>query len=183
MKQIIYIIVLQLFILSCKSPEARVPKQNSTKTGSFFIESAKRNKKLNEAERKTIEEVIANNNEVYQTSRFGFWYRYNNKVEGDSITPKYGDVIEFNYNVSNIKGQSIYTKTDIGLQTYAMDQEELFSGLREGLKLMKASEKVTFIFPSHKAFGYYGDGKKIERNMPLICEVTLININKKQNNE
>jgi FKBP-type peptidyl-prolyl cis-trans isomerase len=54
-----------------------------------------------------------------------------------------------------------------------MDKEELFTGLREGLKLMKPSEQVTFIFPSQKAFGYYGDDNKIGTNVPLICEVTL----------
>ena len=37
-------------------------------------------------------------------------------------------------------------------------------------------EKVTFIFPSHMAFGYHGDNKKIGTNEPLICTVTLNDI-------
>ena len=53
------------------------------------------------------------------------------------------------------------------------DKQELFTGLREGLKLMKPDESVTFIFPSQKAYGYYGDDNKIGTNIPLICEVTL----------
>ena len=62
-----------------------------------------------------------------------------------------------------------------------MDKEELFQGLREGLKLMKAGEEVTFIFPSQKAFGYYGDGNKIGTNVPLIVNVNLKTIT--QNND
>jgi len=54
-----------------------------------------------------------------------------------------------------------------------MEQEELFSGLREGLKLMKTGETITFLFPSQKAFGYYGDDNKIGINMPIVCEVTV----------
>ena len=62
-----------------------------------------------------------------------------------------------------------------------MDKEELFSGLREGLKLMKPSESVTFIFPSQKAYGYYGDENRIGTNVPLICNVNLKTIT--QNND
>ena len=54
-----------------------------------------------------------------------------------------------------------------------MDQEILFTGLREGLKLMKPSEIITFIFPSQIAYGYYGDDNKIGTNIPIVCEVTL----------
>jgi gliding motility-associated peptidyl-prolyl isomerase len=179
MKQLQFILII--LFLGCKSPEARPPK--TIKSGSFLKESALRNKQLNEAERLTIEKVISKQNEIYATSKYGFWYRYIKKNDNDTITPKFGDVVEFNYNISNINGQKIYSKTEIGPQTYAIDQEELFSGLREGLKLMKPNEQIKFIFPSHKAYGYYGDGKKIGRNTPLICEVTLIHINQKQNNE
>ena len=48
-------------------------------------------------------------------------------------------------------------KTKLRTQNYVMDKEELFTGLREGLKLMKPGEIVTFLFPSQKAYGYYGD--------------------------
>ena len=60
-----------------------------------------------------------------------------------------------------------------------MDQEELFTGLREGLKLMKAGETYTFIFPSQKAYGYYGDENKIGRNTPIISQVTVNSITTK----
>ena len=57
-----------------------------------------------------------------------------------------------------------------------MDQEEIFTGLREGLKLMKPGETVTFLFPSQKAYGYYGDKNKIGTSTPVICEVTVNSI-------
>ena len=69
-----------------------------------------------------------------------------------------------------------YSAEELRTQSYAMDQEELFTGLREGLKLMKTGETITFIFPSQKAYGYYGDDNKISSNMPLVCEVTVNSI-------
>ena len=49
-------------------------------------------------------------------------------------------------------------------------------GLRDGIKLMKKGETITFLFPSHMAYGYHGDDKKIGTNEPLICTVTLNDI-------
>jgi len=63
-----------------------------------------------------------------------------------------------------------------------MDQEEIFSGLREGLKLMKAGETITFLFPSDKAYGYYGDENKIGANISIICTVTINSITQKETN-
>jgi FKBP-type peptidyl-prolyl cis-trans isomerase len=45
--------------------------------------------------------------------------------------------------------------------------------------MMNEGETITFLFPSHKAFGYYGDQSKIKRNMPIKAQVTLLEINPK----
>ena len=49
-------------------------------------------------------------------------------------------------------------------------------GLRDGIKLMKKGETITFLFPSHMAYGYHGDNEKIQSNEPLICTVRLNDI-------
>jgi len=172
-------IVTILLLASCKSPEARMPE--SVQSGSFLKESAERNKKLNEKESKQIQKIINNNpDKTYIASESGFWYSYDHKVETDTIKPQFGNIVNFDYNVSTINGKEIYSKEN---KTYVMDKEELFTGLREGLKLMKPTESLTFIFPSQKAFGYYGDDNKIGTNVPLICEVTLNTITQTQNND
>lgn len=146
----------------------------TVQSGSFLKESAERNKKLNAKEQKQIEEIIETNPSIeYLTSESGFWYYYNNKVLNDSLQPEFGDIVDFKFKISNLDGEEIYGLKN---KTYVMDKEELFTGLREGLKLMKPSERITFIFPSQKAFGYYGDDNKIGTNVPLICEVTLNSI-------
>ena len=44
---------------------------------------------------------------------------------------------------------------------------------------MNEGDEVTFLFPSHKLYGYIGDKNKIDINQPLIYKVQLIKINKK----
>ncbi|MFD1064083.1 gliding motility-associated peptidyl-prolyl isomerase GldI [Winogradskyella litorisediminis] len=180
MKHLLLCFILVCLCFGCKSPEARPPV--TTKSGSFIKESVERNKKLNKREREKIQEVISKNpNKNFVASENGFWYHYNIKVEENLKTAEFGDKLEYTYNISNLNNQLIYSEEELGEQVYYMDKEELFSGLREGLKLMKPKEDVTFIFPSQKAYGYYGDEKKIGTNVPLIVNVKLKTIT--QNND
>ncbi|TYB70491.1 gliding motility-associated peptidyl-prolyl isomerase GldI [Bizionia gelidisalsuginis] len=175
----LFLPVLLLLAFSCKSPEARKPI--SVKTGSFINESVQRNINLYNQEKEQIQAIISEfPNEEYISSENGFWYTYINKVDNDSLeTPDFGDIINFNYDVSRLDGSTIYSKENLKTRNYAMDQEELFKGLRTGLKLMKATETIKFIFPSQMAYGYYGDDNKIGRNLPIVCEVTINTIIKK----
>lgn len=181
MNKLITIVFASLFIIGCKTPEARKPI--SVKTGSFIDDSVERNKKLNAQEQSHINKIMKQQSDKdFIASESGFWYFYNTKTENDTLhTPNFGDIIDYNYDVKTLDGKIIYSKDDIKTQRYAMDQEELFTGLREGLKLMKTGETVTFLFPSQKAFGYYGDQNKIGSNTPLICEVTVYAITENNN--
>lgn len=182
MKKYLTIILLIIFtIIACKNPEARRPV--SVKSGSFINKSIQLNKKINREQHKLIQQIIQKNPEIeFIASSNGFWYYYNVKIESDSIMPKFGDLINYDYNVADFNNNLIYSEEDLKNQNYTMDQEELFSGLREGLKLMKAGETITFLFPSNKAYGYYGDQKKIGTNTPIKCKVTINKITQKQTN-
>ncbi len=176
------IIILLLFMgmISCKSPEARQPI--SHKSGSFINASVERNIKLNKKEKEKIEQIIKlDTSSNYIASQSGFWYTYETKVEKDTITADFGDIVNFDYNVKSLNGQVIYSDDEINPRDYTMDKEELFTGLREGLKLMKPGETVTFLFPSQKAYGYYGDTNRIGTSIPLICKVTVNSIIQTQN--
>jgi gliding motility-associated peptidyl-prolyl isomerase len=179
MKNLLIIIILSLLLVGCKSPEARQPV--TVKTGSFIDQSIERNKKLNQLHQEQIQKIIKINlDKEYFASPNGFWYYYNVKVEGDSITSKFGDIVNFNYDIRDFNDNVIYTPEELKTQSYAMDQEELFSGLREGLKLMKPGETVTFLFPSYKAYGYYGDENRIGTNIPIKCKVSVNKITQKK---
>jgi gliding motility-associated peptidyl-prolyl isomerase len=177
------LILLMIFLAaSCKSPDARRPI--SVKSGSFIDASVERNKKLNAKEQLQIQNIIKKQKDnEYIASQSGFWYYYNTKIENDTLQkPVFGDLVSYNYNIKTLNGNVLYTTDEIKTRTYIIDKEELFTGLREGLKLMKTGETVTFLFPSQKAYGYYGDENKIGSNTPLMCKVTLNSITQNQTN-
>ncbi|MDR6300295.1 gliding motility-associated peptidyl-prolyl isomerase GldI [Mesonia maritima] len=175
------LLLLVISMVACKTPEARKPVSHNS--GSFINESIQRNKKLIKQEEDKILNIIhqdSTNN--YLSSTNGFWYYYNTKVQTDSLLkPQFGDLVTFNYDIATLNGNSIYSKDEIGLREYVMDKENLFTGLRQALKLLKEGETATFLFPSHKAFGYYGDNDRIGRNTPIRSTITLNSIEKIEN--
>ncbi len=178
--RIILLALSILFLLfSCKAPEARKPI--SIKSGTFISDSKSihRNKELAAKEEAIIQKIIDNDTvHDYITSEGGFWYYYNKKDTLSSRTPRFGDFVTFTHDVKDLNGNMIYSQQELDTITYYIDKEELFLGLREGLKLMKEGETVTFLFPSYQAYGYYGDNHKIGTNIPLKTEVTLHKITK-----
>ncbi|UZO80405.1 gliding motility-associated peptidyl-prolyl isomerase GldI [Aquimarina sp. ERC-38] len=178
----LHIICCIICLWGCKTPEARRPV--SVSSGSFIQESIQRNKKLAAREEAQIKRLIAQDtSHTYLTSQNGFWYYYRQKDTMATQQPVFGDVVTFNYNIKDLNQNTIYSETEIDTVRYAIDKEELFQGLREGLKLMKEGETVTFLFPSYQAYGYYGDNDKIGTNIPLVSTVTLHTITKQSTKE
>ena len=183
MRPLFIITFSTIFLLSssCKQPEARKPI--SQKSGEFIRKSIERNQELKNQEEAFILNLIKKDSlNTYLESGSGFWYSYINKDTIPNPKAVVGDVVNFDYNLKYINGDTIYSKKELTNQNYAIDKEALFFGLREAVKLLQAGESATFIFPSQHAYGYYGDEKKIGPNVPLISEVTVNSISKIEKN-
>lgn len=174
----VYFLSLAVFgfvFAGCSQQQARQPISHSS--GTFIKESIKRNKKLIANEESLIDAIIDKDTaKTYIASAKGYWYRYDIKNETETVTPKKGDIAYFDYHISDLQGKIIYTEADLKAQVYLVDKQNIMMGLRDGIKLMKKGEKVTFLFPSHMAYGYHGDNDKIGTNEPLMCTVTLTDI-------
>ena len=122
-----------------------------------------------------IDSIIKSNPEMnYIASKKGYWYYYESKNELDTLRPKKGDIAYFDYEIKDLKGNIIYSDVELKPQEYHVDKEQkIMIGLRHGIKLMHKKEKITFLFPSHVAYGYHGDERRIGTNEPIICTVTL----------
>ena len=177
MKKYTYILIASIVLTSCSQQQEQARKPISHSSGTFIKESIERNKILVASEEKIIDSLIKNDTlKQYIASNKGYWYKYETKVDEGTAFPKRGDITYFDYEIKDLKSRVIYTKLETKPQIYYVDKENIMMGLRDGIKLMKKGETVTFLFPSHMAYGYHGDDKKIGTNEPLICTVTLNDI-------
>jgi gliding motility-associated peptidyl-prolyl isomerase len=174
-KTSLYMLLLAVFFVGCKKQEdARKPISRAS--GSFMKKSVDRNKKLVASEEDVIKKIIKSNPKVkYYATKKGYWFYYDEKIDANTGAPKKGDIAYFNLEIKDIDGKIIYSEAELGPQTYYVDKQDIMMGLRDGIKYMKKNETVTFFFPSHIAYGYHGDNKKIGTNQSLICTVTLRN--------
>lgn len=175
--------VLLVFILlyGCQGPEPRKPVQR--KSGSYFKESIERSRKLLEAEENKIQEIIKIDSlKHYTHSASGSWYHYLRVNDSTEYTPQTDDIVTMKYNLLTLDNDTLYSEDEIGTFTYKVDKQELFLGLRAAVKLLKENEKATFLFPSSIAYGYHGDNNKIGTNVPLKSTITILNIEKQQDN-
>ena len=175
MQKIAFSILFILAIIGCSQAPARRPI--SVHSGSYINQSLSLNIKIKDRDEKLIRNIIQKDTlHKYLNSGNGFWYYYTKKDSIESSKPTFGDLVNFEYNIKELNGSIIYPTEKFKNQNYRIDKEELFFGMREALKLLQEGESATFLFPSHVAFGFYGDLEKIGHNIPIISELTVNSI-------
>jgi gliding motility-associated peptidyl-prolyl isomerase len=173
--RILYLSFAILSFLGCKGPEARRPIK--VKSGSYFKESIERNKQLLASEEKLIKQIIDKDSlHLYEHSANGSWYYYEAKNDNSDYYPKTDDLVTLSYNLISLSNDTIYAMDEIGVQSYKVDKQDVFPGLRSSVKLLKEHEKATFLFPSSLAYGYHGDDHKIGVNVPLKATISILKI-------
>jgi gliding motility-associated peptidyl-prolyl isomerase len=172
----LFLLFTLFLVSSCSQQQARKPISQSS--GTFMKESIARNKKLVASEEDKIVAIMKSNPNInYIASKKGYWYYYETKNNNDVMSPKKGYIAYFDYEISDLNNNVIYSQLELRPQIYTVDKDQkIISGLRDGIKLMHKNEKITFLFPSHLAFGYHGDDRRIGINEPIICTVTLNDI-------
>lgn len=181
MKNFVAILTFIVLAISCSNPEARKPIVR--KTSSFMNESIERNKMLNKAENAILlQRIKSDTAHSYINSENGFWYYYDLNIADENYTAQAGDEVFYTHEIQELNGAIIYSEEELGTKSYLVDKEELITGLQDGLKIMKEGEKVTFLFPSYKAYGYTGFDR-VQPNQPLVYTVQLLKINKLNENE
>lgn len=177
-KLILPTLLLIVGLNACKEPEARKPiSQSEVNEINLSIE---RNKSLIQNEEELFKSYMSRDTiQEYITSSHGFWYSYTTRHLQDPTSPKPGDLVTFEYSVSDLNGNTIYAKEEIGTKQYRVDQEDHLQGIRHAIKLLKTNETATFLFPSHLIYGYAGDNNKIKKNEPLVISLTIKSIERK----
>lgn len=176
------LLIVVLSLTACEGPEPRRPVQ--VKTGSFMKQSAERNKQLLAAEEQEIQSIISKDSiHTYQHTASGSWYYYEAKADGDAPTPETGDLVTLNYALLNFRNDTIYGMEDIGEIQYKVDKQEVFPGIRNSIKLIREKDTAVFLLPSSLAYGYHGDNNKIGANEPLKMVITILSIEKDQDED
>lgn len=106
-----------------------------------------------------------------QESGTGLRYWLREDQEGDIAEP--GQIATVHFNVELLDGTPCYTSDEKGPFSFRVAEDQVESGLHEGVQMMSQGDIARFIIPSHLAWGVTGDQIKIPTNATLVYDVEL----------
>ncbi|MGY6647769.1 hypothetical protein [Wenyingzhuangia sp. IMCC45574] len=168
------LICLGLIIVSCGKSEPRRP---INKKGVVTEDvSVALNKRIRAKEEFLIEKYMAKDSLLtYKDSPFGFSYAVVSLPKNKTVKEKNKNTVyTFEKTVYTLNDELIYPKEIVKSRVQKSHQ---IVGIKEGIKLMQEDEEIKFIFTSFVAHGFYGDGKRIGVNTPIVVKIKLLNIN------
>jgi FKBP-type peptidyl-prolyl cis-trans isomerase FkpA len=156
---------------------AEVPKEDNKISDQQIQESLiKANQKISKNELSDIEAYILKNGLKMEKSGTGLRYTITGNGTGSYALP--GMKATVKYKVSLLNGRVCYSSDLTGNEQFVVDNDEVESGLHEGVKRMKVGNKAKFILPSHLAHGLIGKEDKIPAHAPIVYDIELLELNK-----
>lgn len=140
--------------------------------GDMREELIRMNKDKAEGEAREIDAFIAKKGLSMKETGTGLNYAIYHHGEGDSA--RNGDVALIRYSVSLLDGTLCYQTGTDEFEKFLIGQDQVESGLHEGVKLLRAGDKAYFVLPSHLAFGLTGDRSKIPGDASLFYDLELL---------
>lgn len=126
-------------------------------------------------EKSKIEAYVKNNNISVTPTASGLYYI--EEVAGTGAQAEAGKEVKVHYTLYNIEGDKLQSTVDSGQPfSFTLGSGQVIQGWDEGIALMKAGGKATFLVPSSLAYGATARGQDIPAYSPLIFEVELIEV-------
>ncbi len=139
---------------------------------------AKSQAEKSQNEGKTVDDFAAANLKGATKNEMGMYYLVE-KV-GNGATVSRGDTVVVNYKGSFFDGKVFDQSSDGQPFEFPVGLGYVIRGWDEGLLLMKKGEKAKFVMPSSIAYGERGAGNAIPPFTPLVFDIELVDIKKKQ---
>jgi len=159
-----------MILMACQTKS----KQNSQEGRLVQDSLIEMNKTRMRTEDQQIDNYVLRKNLVMKKTGTGL--RYNITGIGAGNQPLKGQRVRVAYKISLLNGTLCYQSDPQDTYEFKVDEDNVESGLHEGIKLMKKGEHAQFILPSHLAHGLTGDQNKIPPASPLFYEIDLIDI-------
>lgn len=132
------------------------------------------NKTLAHEENLSIERYIERRG--LKMERTGTGLRY--MILDPGIAPKASSGMRatVNYRIELLDGTFCYSSDSLGAHVFKVDEDQIESGIHEGIKLLGKGGKAKFILPSHLAHGLLGDQDKIPAKSSVVYDIEVVEL-------
>lgn len=109
---------------------------------------------------------------VFNKTGTGLRYAITQTSNGDSLGT--GDIAVIRYKLKSLEGKLLYETRPELAHEFAVDFDEVESGLHEAIKYLKVGEEAIVILPAHLAHGITGDQAAIPSQTTLVYYLTVV---------
>lgn len=172
MNFICYILFLFILINSCESPFNKTKEEmDPQKLKESLI---KTNKSAAEIESEQIDAYIKR--QKWNVIKTGSGLRYMIYKEGNGEPAKMGQYAKIDFEITLLNGTVCYSNKGKKPAEFLIGQDNVESGLHEGITYMHVGARAKLVLPSHLAHGLIGDQDKIPPRSTIIYDIELLDV-------
>jgi FKBP-type peptidyl-prolyl cis-trans isomerase len=171
MRVIFSFILLSIFVNACKTePKSKKVQFESKEDYQETIIAS--HQLFLKKEKEKIEKFIDSTGFSFEKTGTGLRYCIIDSSNGAGFKSK--DIAVIRYQLKSIEGDTLYETRPELAQEFAVDYDEVESGLHEAIKFMKVGETAIVILPTHLAHGITGDRAAIKAQTTLVYYLNII---------
>lgn len=167
------IFILLIFFADCKNERKKPPQRHITPED-IKNPSINTNQMLVKKETDDINSYIKRHG--YNMQQTGTGLRYMIYKKGTGEKAEKGKIARISYKISLLDGTVCYSSEEEGPTEFLIGQDQIESGLHEGVELLHVGDKAIFILPSYLAHGLLGDRKKIPPRSSVVYDIELLSL-------
>lgn len=160
------------FVTSCNRNNTAKPV--NIESQAFKEKLIDANKMYVKQESDEIDRYVEHHNWKMTTTGTGL--RYMITKNGTGAQAEDAKRAKVNYKISLLDGTLCYSSDSTGAKEFLIGQDNVESGLHEGIKYMHVGDKAVMILPSHLAHGLVGDDSKIPPHASVMYELELLSL-------
>jgi FKBP-type peptidyl-prolyl cis-trans isomerase len=171
MRVIFSFLLLSIFVHACKNDPTKkeLPFNSKEEYEETIIASHQNFLKI---EKEKILKFIDSTGYEFQKTGTGLRFCITDSSKGDGFSSS--DIAVIRYQLKSIEGELLYETRPELAQEFAVDYDEVETGLHEAIKFMKVGEKAIVILPTHLAHGITGDRAAIKTQTTLVYYLNVI---------
>lgn len=171
---IIIFLLLSSIAQSCGHRHNKTTSNTNLRGKEFQNKLIDANKMYVKQENDEIDQYIAHRG--WQMASTGTGLRYMITKKGNGAPAVNGKHAKLNYKISLLDGTLCYSSDSTGAKVFLIGEDNVESGLHEGVQLLHEGDKALFILPSYLAHGLIGDESKIPPKSSVIYDIELLSI-------
>jgi FKBP-type peptidyl-prolyl cis-trans isomerase len=167
-------LICSVLLLSCKEQPTHRQSIDYDQVKEDLMEM---NKEKAESESVRLEEYIEESDwDAIKTGTGIYVYVYFQQ-DSSAVPAQFGQLAEISYEVRLLDGTLCYSTLASGPESFRVGMDNVESGLHEAIQYLAVGDKAKILLPSHRAYGFTGDQKKIPQDAAIIYDVELLSLN------